>query len=73
MSEKLDITKSVEVSLKENIYDFLVDYNVVDKFDTLNIHKYLMFKNNIMFVFIKNVFCIVKQLHRKNFWWIISL
>ena len=36
-----------EVSLNGNVYDFLVDYNSVDKSDILNIHKYLMTKNNI--------------------------
>ena len=29
------------------MYDFPVDYNSVDKSDILNIHKYLMIKNNI--------------------------
>ena len=28
-------------------YDFLVDYDSTDVADMLNIHKYLMFKNNI--------------------------
>ena len=35
------------VSLKEHFYDFSVSYNAVDKSDILNIHKYLMGKNNI--------------------------
>ena len=34
-------------SLNGNVYDFSVDYNSFDKFDILNIHKYLMTKNNI--------------------------
>ena len=29
------------------MYDFSVNYNSVDKFDILNIHKYLITKNNI--------------------------
>ena len=29
------------------MYDFSVDYDDVDKSDILNIHKYLMAKNNI--------------------------
>ena len=29
-----------EVPLKENIYDFPVDYNAIDKSDILNIYKY---------------------------------
>ena len=32
-----------------NVYSFLVDYNSVDKSDMLNIHKYLMTKNNIKY------------------------
>ena len=35
------------VSFKESVYDFLVDYNAIDKCDILNIHKYLMVKNNM--------------------------
>ena len=35
-------TESREVSLNGNVYDFSVDYNS----NTLNIHKYLMTKNN---------------------------
>ena len=35
------------LSLKGNVYYFLVDYNAIDKSDILNIHKHLMFKNNI--------------------------
>ena len=34
------------VSLKENMYDFSVNYNALDKSDILNIHKYLMVKND---------------------------
>ena len=39
--------ESREVSLNENAYKFLVDYNLIDKFDIFDIHKYLMTKNNI--------------------------
>ena len=38
--------KPGEVLFKENLYDFSVDYNVIDKSDILKIHKYLMVKNN---------------------------
>ena len=31
-----------EGSLIGNVYDFSVDYNSIDKFDILNIHKCLM-------------------------------
>ena len=33
--------------LKKNVYDFSVDYNSVDRYDILNIHKYLTVKSNI--------------------------
>ena len=36
-----------EVYLKGNVYDFSVDCNSIDKSDVLNIHKYLMAKNNM--------------------------
>ena len=38
--------ESTEVSLNGNVYDFSVDHNSVDKYNMLNIHKYLMTKNN---------------------------
>ena len=34
-------TEFREVSLKGNVYNFLVDYNAVNKSDILNSHKYL--------------------------------
>ena len=40
-------TKLREVSLNENVYNFAVNYNFVDKSDILNIQKYLMVKKNI--------------------------
>ena len=40
-------TESIEVSLNGNVYDFSVDYNYIDTSDIVNIHKYLMTKNNI--------------------------
>ena len=46
MSNGFCATDSTKVSLKGNVYDFLVDYKVIDKFDILNIHKYLMVKNS---------------------------
>ena len=30
-----------------NVYYFSVDYNLIDKPNILNIHKYLMIKNNV--------------------------
>ena len=35
------------ISLKGNVYDFSVDYDAIDKSNIINIHKYLMVKNNI--------------------------
>ena len=40
-------TESREVSSNGNVYDFSVHYNSIKKSDILNIHKYLMTKNNI--------------------------
>ena len=39
--------ESRKVSLNGNVYDFSIDYNSIDKCDILNIHRYLMTKNNI--------------------------
>ena len=36
-----------KVSLNGNVYDFSVDYNSINKSDTLNIHNYLMMKRVI--------------------------
>ena len=47
MPNKFDYIDSEEVSLKGNVYDFLVDYDAVDKSNISNIHKYLMIKSNI--------------------------
>ena len=47
ISDGFNATESREVSLNGNVYDFSVDYNSIDKSDILNIHKYLMTKNNI--------------------------
>ena len=45
--KKFDVTKSGEVSFEGNVYDFLADYNAINKSDILNIHMYLMDKNQI--------------------------
>ena len=47
ISNKFDAFESRQISLKENVYDFSVDYNATDKSDLLHIQKYLMVKNNI--------------------------
>ena len=45
--ENFDAVEFREVPFKENVYDFSIDYSAVDKFDILNIYKYLILKNNI--------------------------
>ena len=45
--DKFEYVESDEVSLKVNVFDFLVDYDAIDKFVVLNIRWYLMVKNNI--------------------------
>ena len=47
ISNVSSVAESREVSLNENVYNFSVDYNSIDKSDILNIQKYLMTKNNI--------------------------
>ena len=44
---KFDSVDSKEVSLKVNVYNFSIDCGSIDKSDILNIHKYLMTKNNM--------------------------
>ena len=47
ISNGLNALESREASFNGNFYDFLVNYSSIDKCDILNIHKYLMIKNNI--------------------------
>ena len=47
VSNGFSAIESREVSLNGNVYNFSVDYNSIDKYDILNIHKYLMTNNNI--------------------------
>ena len=47
IAHRFGVTESREVSFKGNVYDFSVDYNAIDKSDILNIHKYLLVRNNI--------------------------
>ena len=46
ISGEFSAIESREVSLKGNVHDFSINYNVIDKCDILNIHKYLMVNNN---------------------------
>ena len=47
ISNGFSANESREVSLNGNLYNFLVDSNSIDKSDILNIHEYLVNKNNI--------------------------
>ena len=44
--------ESEDVSFIGNLYDFSVDYDVIDKCNISNIHKYLMIENSILNVWI---------------------
>ena len=44
-SNRFSNTESIEIFLNRKVYYFSVDYNSIDKWDTLNINKYLMAKN----------------------------
>ena len=46
ISNGFSALESREGYLNGNVYDFPVDYNYIDKSDILNIHRYLMIKNN---------------------------
>ena len=46
ISNGFSALESREGYLNGNVYDFPVDYNYIDKYDILNIHRYLMIKNN---------------------------
>ena len=47
ISNGFSATESREESLNGDVHDFSVDYNSIDESDILNIHRYLMTKNNI--------------------------
>ena len=47
ISNGFSVAESRVVFLHENVYDFSVDCNFIDKSDIINIHKYLMTKTNI--------------------------
>ena len=46
ISNGFSALESREGYLNGNVYDFLVNYNYIDKSDILNIHRCLMIKNN---------------------------
>ena len=47
ISNKFDTIEFREVSFKGHVYGFSVDYNAINKFDILNISKFLMVKSTI--------------------------
>ena len=47
ISDGFSATEVREVSLNGSVFGFSVDYNSIDKFDILNIDKYLMTENNM--------------------------
>ena len=49
MSNGFGTAEYGEISLKVNLYDFLVNYNAIDKYNILIIYKYLMVKKNIKY------------------------
>ena len=49
ISNKFSNTEAEELSLKENVYDFSVDYKSIAVNDILDIHKYLMKKKMISY------------------------
>ena len=50
ISNRFSATESSEVSWKWNMCNFSVELNFIDKSGILNIHNYLMTKNNIKYV-----------------------
>ena len=47
ISNWFSATESRELSLKRNVHDYSLDYSTINKSEILNIHNYLMVKNNI--------------------------
>ena len=62
ISNRFSATESSEVSWKWNMCNFSVELNFIDKSGILNIHNYLMTKNNIKYVlpYQTSACCIIK-------------
>ena len=62
-SESKDFTKDEqsEISVNGVACDFSVDHSLIKKEDVLNIHKYLMVRNNIkkFLILLKNIYQII--------------
>ena len=57
ISNEFSTLESRQVSSNRNVYDFLVDYNSINKFSILNIQKHLMIKLGYkLFGIIKKMF-----------------
>ena len=41
------LDEQTKISLPVHVYDFSVDYSLIKKEGELNVHKYLMVKNNV--------------------------
>ena len=48
ISKDFSVDNMKKIGLNEYVYDFSVDYDPIAVDDILNIHKYLMEKNNII-------------------------
>ena len=48
ISKDFSVVNMKKAGLNEYVYDFSVDYNAIAVDDILDIHKYLMKKNNIV-------------------------
>ena len=48
ISKEWSVDNMKETGLKDYVYDFSVDYNAIAVSDILDIHKYLMKKNEIV-------------------------
>ena len=51
ISDGLNASKSREVSLNGDVYNFAVDYNSIDKSDILNIQKYLTHYSPVLLIY----------------------
>ena len=47
VSVNFSANKMIKTGLDGNLYDFFVDYNIIDTSNIINIHKYLMKKHDI--------------------------
>ena len=48
ISENFSIDNTIKTGLYGYVYDFSVDYKTIEIYDTLDIHRHLMEKDNII-------------------------